>query len=212
MARAGNEARSAPERAFHLKSGAVKAKLTLLVACAFLMSACAREAAPPEPLAPNPGAMSAEALAQTVSQSIQFQTISQAGNPRASWEAFEAQRAWMAETFARTFTDMSVEDLGSGTLWLTLPGSNPNLEPIVLIAHQDVVPVESGTETDWTYAPFDGVIADGFVWGRGALDMKGHLVAVLAAAATAAAARLSSESASDSTSAVKSESSYTPSS
>jgi carboxypeptidase PM20D1 len=44
-----------------------------------------------------------------------------------------------------------------------------------------VVPIEPGTETQWTHPPFDGVIADGFVWGRGALDDKGSLIALFEA-------------------------------
>ena len=51
----------------------------------------------------------------------------------------------------------------------------------MLLAHQDVVPVEPGTEGRWTEPPFEGKIAAGYVWGRGALDDKGSLVAILEA-------------------------------
>jgi carboxypeptidase PM20D1 len=54
--------------------------------------------------------------------------------------------------------------------------------PILLLAHLDVVPVEAGTEADWTQPPFAGNVADGYVWGRGALDDKASAVAILAAA------------------------------
>src|SRR5262249_35711364 len=49
------------------------------------------------------------------------------------------------------------------------------------LAHQDVVPVEPGTEGSWAHPPFDGTIADGFVWGRGALDDKESLVGLFEA-------------------------------
>jgi carboxypeptidase PM20D1 len=55
------------------------------------------------------------------------------------------------------------------------------LKPIALLAHQDVVPVEPGTEDRWTHPPFGGVIDDGMVWGRGALDNKGQLIAIMEA-------------------------------
>ena len=51
------------------------------------------------------------------------------------------------------------------------------MRPVVLMAHYDVVPVD---ESDaWTYPPFEGRIADGWVYGRGALDDKGPLIVVL---------------------------------
>jgi carboxypeptidase PM20D1 len=40
------------------------------------------------------------------------------------------------------------------------------------MSHIDVVPVEPASESTWTYPPFSGQIADGFIWGRGALDVK----------------------------------------
>jgi acetylornithine deacetylase/succinyl-diaminopimelate desuccinylase-like protein len=52
----------------------------------------------------------------------------------------------------------------------TLPGSDADLKPLVLLHHNDVVPCE---RQFWSVAPYEGIIKDGFVWGRGALDMKG---------------------------------------
>src|SRR5437773_596279 len=51
----------------------------------------------------------------------------------------------------------------------------------VALERQDVVPVESGTESRWTEPPFEGRIAGGYVWGRGALDDEGSLVGILEA-------------------------------
>jgi acetylornithine deacetylase/succinyl-diaminopimelate desuccinylase-like protein len=50
--------------------------------------------------------------------------------------------------------------------------------PLLLTGHADVVPV---SDQNWTVGPFSGVIKDGFVWGRGALDMKGGLAMLLSA-------------------------------
>jgi acetylornithine deacetylase/succinyl-diaminopimelate desuccinylase-like protein len=47
---------------------------------------------------------------------------------------------------------------------------NGNAPPLLLYSHTDVVPVE---REKWTVDPFGGVVKDGYVWGRGALDMKG---------------------------------------
>src|SRR4030065_336168 len=48
-----------------------------------------------------------------------------------------------------------------------------------LRGHQDVVPVEAGTEDDWEAPPFAGEIRDGYVYGRGAIDDKGSIVAIM---------------------------------
>ncbi len=49
------------------------------------------------------------------------------------------------------------------------------------MGHQDVVPIEAGTEGKWTHPPFSGEIADGFIWGRGTMDDKVTVVGVLEA-------------------------------
>jgi len=121
----------------------------------------------------------ANEIAEDLSQAIQFRTISSASDARASWEAFEGFRAFLAETFPLLHAQLNPQDLGDGQLLFTWNGSDENAQPIVLLAHQDVVPIEPGTEDQWSYPPFEGQIADGFVWGRGTLDMKGHLIALL---------------------------------
>jgi carboxypeptidase PM20D1 len=87
----------------------------------------------------------------------------------------------MAQAYPLTHAAMSREAVADLTLIYTLPGSDRSLSPMLLLAHQDVVPVEAGTEGDWEAAPFSGAIQDGFVIGRGAADDKGSLVAILEA-------------------------------
>lgn len=65
------------------------------------------------------------------------------------------------------------------TLVFHWPGRNSAAAPILLLAHQDVVPVDRGTEMDWTYPAFAGVRADGYIWGRGALDDKASMMVIL---------------------------------
>ena len=59
-----------------------------------------------------------------------------------------------------------------------LQAENPVGKPVLLMGHIDVVTVEPGK---WERDPFSGEIIDGFVWGRGAVDMKGQVAAELAA-------------------------------
>lgn len=50
--------------------------------------------------------------------------------------------------------------------------------PLLLYGHVDVVPTDG---QEWSVPPFDGVIKDGFVWGRGTLDMKGGVAMMVCA-------------------------------
>ena len=68
---------------------------------------------------------------------------------------------------------------GRSSLVARLSGSS-DLKPLVFTGHLDVVPV--GT-ADWSYPPFEGVVADGMLHGRGSCDMKSGIAAFIAAAA-----------------------------
>jgi len=95
--------------------------------------------------------------------------------------AFDALGAMLAKRYPRLRDELRLETFdGHGSLY-TWVGTDPLLDPIVLMAHQDVVPVEEGTEEGWVASPFGGSVVDGRVYGRGALDCKGPLVAVFEA-------------------------------
>jgi carboxypeptidase PM20D1 len=69
----------------------------------------------------------------------------------------------------------------AGALLYTWAGREEGLRPWALLAHQDVVGVPPESVNEWTHPPFGGVIADGYVWGRGALDMKSSLLGAMQA-------------------------------
>jgi len=72
---------------------------------------------------------------------------------------------------------------GLSTL-LRWPGKTASLEPVLLLAHKDVVPPDSNSLDRWTYPPFSGQLAEGNIWGRGAIDDKGSLLAIMEAIET----------------------------
>jgi len=128
-----------------------------------------------------------EHAAEHLATAIAFRTISHqdaSENDTAEWDRFHA---WLAETYPAAHAAMTREVVAGHTLVYTWPGSDPTRQPIVLLAHHDVVPVTPATEPDWKHPPFDGVVADGAVWGRGAVDNKGSLIALFEAVEALAA-------------------------
>ncbi|WP_425566893.1 M20/M25/M40 family metallo-hydrolase [Sphaerisporangium flaviroseum] len=74
---------------------------------------------------------------------------------------------------------------GRSNVVARVPGADPSREPFLIHGHLDVVPADAA---DWTVHPFSGEIADGVVWGRGAVDMKGTCSMTLAMVRSWAAA------------------------
>ncbi|MDR3509620.1 MAG: M20 family peptidase [Caulobacteraceae bacterium] len=125
--------------------------------------------------------------AEHLGQAVQFQTVSHqdpAENQPAEWEKLHQ---WLQATYPAAHGAMTRQIVASRTLIYTWPGSDPGLEPIILMAHQDVVPVAEGTEKAWRHPPFAGAVAEGAVWGRGSIDDKGSLVSLFEAADALAA-------------------------
>jgi carboxypeptidase PM20D1 len=112
---------------------------------------------------------------------VRIDTTSHEDPTRVDAEAIVSFHRLLAERYPRVHATCSREVVNDLSLLFTWEGSDPALGPIVLMAHMDVVPVEPGTEEDWQIEPFSGIEADGYLWGRGALDDKGPLIATMEA-------------------------------
>jgi len=169
-----------------------KAVLALLALLAALLVAVAAntlrqgsrqiEAAPAAPLA-----LDENAAAQRLAAAVRLRTISFDGRDGASAGEFRKLHALLEKSFPRAHAALKREFVNELSLLYTWPGSDPSAKPIMLMAHQDVVPIAPGTEKDWQADPFAGEIRDGFVWGRGAWDDKANLFAIFEAVETLAA-------------------------
>ena len=116
-----------------------------------------------------------------LSAAAQIPTISHqdpADNQLAEWDRLHR---FLAATYPATHAAMTRSILPNRTLVYHWPGSDAALAPIIVMAHQDVVPVTEGTEQDWKYPPFAGTIAEDAVWGRGTVDDKGSLIGLFEA-------------------------------
>jgi len=160
--------------------------LTLLVLLALLLAALAintvRQGSRQAVVQPLPVLPVDEvAAAASLAAAVQARTVSGPAEGTGATEAFEALHAQLAQRYPRLHAALRREGVGAHALVYTWPGSDPTLAPIALLAHQDVVPIAPGTEAQWAQPPFGGVVADGFVWGRGTWDDKGNLIAQLEA-------------------------------
>ena len=119
--------------------------------------------------------------AQRLGEAVRLRTISSRSDANLSADQFKQLHALLQAKFPKTHAALKREVVGGLSLLYTWPGSKPELQPILLMAHQDVVPIATGTEKAWSTEPFSGEVKDGFVWGRGAWDDKGNLMAQLEA-------------------------------
>jgi len=117
-----------------------------------------------------------------LSEAIQYQTVSdQALSPSAVAE-FKRFHAFLAKSFPLVHARLTKETVGAGSLLYIWSGRDKTLKPALLMGHIDIVPVDANTEKNWTYPPFSGRIAEGYVWGRGTMDDKVNVLAILEAA------------------------------
>ncbi|MFK7967409.1 MAG: M20 family peptidase [Burkholderiaceae bacterium] len=127
-------------------------------------------------LAPAP----VEAVANKLAQAIQFETVSSRGRGTVQeQQPFRDFLAWLPTAFPAVHSTMNREIVGGLTPLYRWEGKDAALPPILLTAHYDVVPTEAQTLDQWEHPPFYGVQADGFIWGRGTLDNKGAVIALL---------------------------------
>lgn len=125
-----------------------------------------------------------DAAAKRLSKAITFRTISNQDREDFDEKAFSGFHQFLVESYPLVHKFLKREILGEPrkfSLLYTWQGRNPSLPPVVLMAHQDVVPVVPGTESQWEHDAYSGDIADGYIWGRGSLDDKIMILAILEA-------------------------------
>ncbi len=97
------------------------------------------------------------------------------------WDIMYDFQKFLKATFPRVHEHMHAETVNTHGLLYTWKGSDKRLKPLLLMAHQDVVPVPNATVSAWTHPPFSGYYDGKSVWGRGSSDCKNQLIAVMEA-------------------------------
>lgn len=114
-------------------------------------------------------------------QAIQFKTISY--DDATQWDSvpFIQFRQFLETTYPLIHKNLQREMVSGYSYIYKWEGKNKSLEPYILMAHQDVVPIEEATHSLWTVDPFAGEVKEGFIWGRGTTDDKINLISIFEA-------------------------------
>jgi carboxypeptidase PM20D1 len=154
--------------------------LALVALGGVLVSRAMKFRPPPPPATRVTVPIDADSAAARLAGAIRFVTVTREDGVTDS-AAFRGLHAYLAAAYPRTHATLARETVGGLSLLYTWKGRDTTLAPIVLMGHLDVVPVIPGTEAQWTHPAFDGVVKDGFIWGRGTLDDKETVTGVLEA-------------------------------
>jgi carboxypeptidase PM20D1 len=120
-----------------------------------------------------------QVIAEHLAASIRCKTVPLDSQGTPDPEAFKQLHQMLAETYPLVHEKLRREVVSGYSLVYIWQGSRADLDPVMLMAHQDVV---SADPTEWTHPPFEGKIVDGFIWGRGSLDIKNQLIGIMDAA------------------------------
>lgn len=109
---------------------------------------------------------------------IKYPTVSSVDPEKIDTEAFLAFHKYLEETYPLVHKTMTKEVFGKVGLLYHWKGTGKSDKlPLMLTAHQDVVP--EGDHSMWKYPPYEGVIAEGCLWGRGSTDSKCNIQAYM---------------------------------
>ena len=122
--------------------------------------------------------------AKRLSEVIQFKTLSSSQFEEIDFEPFLKLHEYLRKTYPLIHQQFVVEVINTGALLYTLKSKQATKEPLLFMAHMDVVPVDERTKDQWICDGFEGLIKDQIIYGRGAKDMKNQMIAFFEAIET----------------------------
>ena len=134
----------------------------------------------PVPAVQEPG-IDGQVFLRHLAEAIRLPTVVHVDRDLNDPEDILAMHSFLRSTYPFIHERCRVETVNDLSVLFTWDGADTDRDPLVLMAHMDVVPVEPGTEEGWVVDAFSGQITNGELWGRGTLDDKGPLIAVMEA-------------------------------
>lgn len=127
----------------------------------------------------TPITLSESAALDRFRKALQIPTISYDDTSRLDIAAFEAFHQHLKQSFPLVHQKTKLTKFKDFSMVFHLKGQNPQLKPALFMGHMDVVPVDEQTKDQWQQPPFSGNIVDGVIWGRGAIDDKVSVLALM---------------------------------
>eukprot|EP01132_Coremiostelium_polycephalum_P002218 gene2218-2735_t len=126
----------------------------------------------------TPTSLTEEELAHRLGKAVSIETISfSPDSPFTDDSGFLKFHGFLEKTFPRAHSRLEVTKINTYSLLFHWKGQNPDLKPVMLCGHMDVVPITHPER--WEFPPFGGNISDGFIWGRGTMDDKLSVMGIL---------------------------------
>lgn len=138
---------------------------------------------------------------QRLSGGIKIPTVSAGELGEFDYSTFDTFKEYLKQTYPLIYQNTENYEVNKYGLVFRLKGSNPSLDPIVFLSHYDVVPPgdaeikdksenifrpddqplapNSKVAEDWDFGPFSGAVANGRIYGRGTIDMKGMFFSLM---------------------------------
>ena len=138
---------------------------------------------------------------------IRIPTVSTVNYEETNFKPFDEFKVYLQQQYPRIYETMDTATVNTYGLVFHWKGKNPQAKPLLFLSHYDVVPVVGydpetapkdtiiifkpnekaiapidSVQERWQYPPFSGAVANGYIYGRGTLDMKGMLFSIMEAA------------------------------
>ena len=114
-----------------------------------------------------------------LSSSIRIRSISYDDDSLTNYSSFDSLNTFLRSNYPLVFSKLNLQIINKHSLLFRWKGSDANKKPVILYAHLDVVPADDVDSSQWQHPPFKGLMDSEFIYGRGTVDDKGSVIAIL---------------------------------
>lgn len=122
-----------------------------------------------------------QGIIERLTKAIQCETISHQNLEKIKEDEFLKFHDFLRKSFPLIHKKLEVQVINKLSLLYKWEGSKDDVDSYLFAAHMDVAPIDEESKEKWTVDPFSGLKDEKYIWGRGTLDMKSHLMGIMEA-------------------------------